>query len=56
MSVAVGSERGLASSSEEEELEYLCEYEKKRLDNIKLNQEMLKMLGELQASYLEAVW
>lgn len=32
-------------SSEGEELEFLCDYEKKRLENIRHNQEMLKLLG-----------
>ena len=30
-------------SSECEEVEFLCDYEKKRLENIRQNQEMLKM-------------
>lgn len=38
----------MATSSEscsELEEEFLCDYEKQRLDNIKKNEEMLKMLG-----------
>ena len=33
------------SSSEGEEEEFLCDYERERLENIKKNQEMLKHLG-----------
>ncbi len=34
------------SSSSAGEEEFLCDYEKKRLENIRKNQEMLKSLGK----------
>lgn len=34
------------TTSSEDEEEFLCDYEKKRLENIKQNQAMLRMLGE----------
>ena len=34
-----------SSSSSGGEEEFLCDYEKERLENIKKNQEMLRMLG-----------
>ncbi len=42
-------------SSETDEEEFLCDYEKQRLENIKENQHMLKMLGQCNvanSSYL----
>ena len=38
-------------SSEDSADEYLCEYEKKRLENIKKNHELLRSLGKLSRPF-----
>ena len=42
-------------SSEDSADEYLCEYEKKRLENIKKNHELLRSLGKRTLLYLNLI-